>query len=68
MLASKGNGHFIYTNKPINVVVYLAKITNEPRVRQQDVFAARGDVTQFQHREVRLEGLIMFSKETIIIF
>jgi len=29
---------------------------------QQDIFAAGGDVTQFRHREVHWEGLIMFSK------
>jgi hypothetical protein len=33
--------------------------TKEPRVRQQDMFAARGDVTQFRHREVRGEGPIL---------
>jgi hypothetical protein len=32
------------------------------RVRQQDMFAVRGDATQFRHREVRWEGPIMFSK------
>ena len=31
-------------------------------VRQQDIFAARGDVTQFRQRELRWERLIMFSK------
>ena len=38
------------------------KKTNEQRVRQQDIFAARDDVAQFRHREVRWEGLIMFSR------
>jgi hypothetical protein len=36
--------------------------TNVQRVRQQDIFAVRDDVTQFRHREVRWEGLIMFSE------
>jgi hypothetical protein len=31
------------------------------RGRQQDMSAARGDVTQFRHRKVRWDGL-MFSK------
>ena len=43
-------------------MVYLAEKTNEQRVRQQDMFAVRDDVTKFRHREVRWEGLIMFSK------
>jgi hypothetical protein len=38
------------------------------RVRQQDIFAARGYVTQFRHREVRWEELIMFSKLRNIVF
>ena len=42
--------------------LFRIKKTKEPRVRQQDMFAARGDVTQFRHREVRREGPIMFSK------
>ena len=40
----------------------IKKQTNEQRVRQQDMCAARGDVTQFRHPEMRWEGLIMFSK------
>jgi len=31
-------------------------------VRLQDIFAARGNETQFRHWEVCWEGLIMFSK------
>ena len=38
------------------------KKTNEQGFRQQYIFAARGDVTQFRHREVRWEGLRMLSK------
>jgi hypothetical protein len=49
-------------NIHINFVVYLAQKTNVQRVKQLDIFPARGDVNQFQHREVRWEGLIMFSK------
>ena len=43
-------------------MVYLGKI-NEQRVRQQYIFAAMGNITQFRHREVRWEGLIMISKQ-----
>ena len=39
----------------------LFSIKNMQRGRQQDIFAARGDVTQFRHRKVRWDGL-MFSK------
>ena len=42
--------------------------TNEQRVRQQDMFAARGDIAQFRHREVRWEGLIMFSTQIMTVF
>jgi hypothetical protein len=42
--------------------------TNEQRVRQQYMFAARGDIAQFRHREVRWEGLIMFSRKIITVF
>jgi hypothetical protein len=37
-------------------------------VRQQYMFAARGDIAQFWHREVRWEGLIMFSRQIITVF
>ena len=40
----------------------LYSIKNKQRVRQQYIFAARDDVTQFRHREMRWEGLILFSK------
>ena len=32
------------------------------------MFAARGDIAQFQHREVRWEGLIIFSRQIITVF
>ena len=32
------------------------------------MFAARGDIAQFRHREVRWEGLIMFSRQIITVF
>jgi hypothetical protein len=48
-------------------MVYFAKKINEKRVRQQDIFAARGDMTQFRHRNVRWEGIIMISKQTITV-
>ena len=41
---------------------------NEQRVRQQDIFAAMGDITQFRHRDVRWEGLIMISKHQMTVF
>ena len=44
----------------------LFSIKNEQRVRQQDIFAARGDVTKFRHREVRWEGLICFQNKEIL--
>jgi hypothetical protein len=37
-------------------------------MRQQDMLAARGDIAQYRHREVRSEGLIMFSRQTITVF
>jgi hypothetical protein len=37
-------------------------------MRQQDMFATRGDIAQFRHREVRWEGLILFSRQTITVF
>ena len=42
--------------------------TNEQRGRQQYMFAARGDIAQYRHREVRWEGLIMFSRQIITVF
>jgi hypothetical protein len=36
-------------------------------VRQQYRFAARGNIAQFQHREVRWEGLIIFSRQIITV-
>jgi hypothetical protein len=42
--------------------------TSEQRVRQQYMLAARGDIAQFRHREVRWEGLIMFSRKIITVF
>jgi hypothetical protein len=42
--------------------------TNEQGVKQQYMFAARGDIAQFRHREVRWEGLIMFSRKIITVF
>ena len=47
-------------------MVYLAYKTNNER--QQDIFAAMGDVIQFRHREVRWEGLIMIPKQHITVF
>ena len=32
------------------------------------MFAARGDIAQFRHREVRWEELIMFSRQIITVF
>jgi hypothetical protein len=32
------------------------------------MFAARGDIAQYRHREVRWEGLIMFSRQIITVF
>ena len=49
-------------------MVYFAYKINEQRVRQQDAFAASGDKTHFRHREVRWEGLIMISKQTMTDF
>jgi hypothetical protein len=37
-------------------------------MRQQYMFAARGDIAQFRHREGRWEGLIIFSRQTITAF
>jgi hypothetical protein len=34
----------------------------------EDIFAAMGDISQFRHREVRLEGLIMISMHQITVF
>ena len=48
-------------------MVYLA-YKNEQRVRQQDIFAAMGDITHFPHRQVRWEGLIIISKHQITVF
>jgi hypothetical protein len=53
---------------PINVMVYLVYKANEQRIRQQYIFAARGDITHLRIREMRWEGLIMISKETTIVF
>ena len=49
-------------------MVYFAKKTNAQRVRQQDTFAAGGDITHFRHREMRCEGLIMISKQIMTVF
>ena len=49
-------------------MVYFAKKTNAQRGRQQDAFVASGDITHFRHREVRWEGLIMISKQTMTDF
>jgi hypothetical protein len=38
--------------------------TNEQRVRQQYMFAARGDIALYRHREVQ----IMFSRKIITVF
>jgi hypothetical protein len=32
------------------------------------MFAARGDIAQYRHREVRWEELIMFSRQIITVF
>ena len=37
-------------------------------MRQQHLFATRGDIAEFRHCEVRWEGLIMFSRQTITVF
>jgi hypothetical protein len=49
-------------------MVYFAYKINEQRVRQQDAFAASGDITHFRHREVRWEGPLIFSKQTMTDF
>jgi hypothetical protein len=46
-------------------MVYFTKKPNAQRVRQQDAFAASGDITHFRHPEVCWEALIMISKQTM---
>jgi hypothetical protein len=47
-------------------MVYLAYKTSEQRMRQQYMVADRGDIAQFRHREVRWEGLIIFSAKQLL--
>ena len=45
-----------FTQRSLHTFCGLFSIkTNEQRVRQQDSFAARDDVTQFRHQQVRCE-------------
>jgi hypothetical protein len=37
-------------------------------MRQQYMVATRGDIAQFRHREVRWEGLIIFSRQNNYCF
>ena len=48
--------------------LFSKKKKKQQRVRQQYIFAARGDITHFRHREMRWEGLIMISKQINTVF
>ena len=50
-------------------MIYLANIINkQQRDIQQYIFAAMGNISQFRHREVCWEGLIMIAKHKITVF